>query len=268
MKNNVYIVPFDFTSVTQKGLDYAIDLAKKVGAEIKLLHVANDKNELVNKKNELEKVIKEYGSIENVTLSSLISLGDIYSEIGKMAKKFSAQLVIMGTHGMRGFQKIAGSHAMKVVTNCECPLLIVQKSTDIKPINEIVLPIDLTKESLQVVNLAGDMAHIFNAKVQVIAEKQSDEMLSTRLKNRVGIISKQYEERGVNSAINYVPKSGGFGKNIMQFVKSNEVGMIALSYHTESLLPQFDTFAQNLITNKHSLPVLIINSKLASALYF
>jgi len=44
--------------------------------------------------------------------------------------------------------------------------------------------------------------------------------------------------------------------------------MIAFAYHTESLLPQFDSFAPNLINNKEKLPVVVINSKLASALYF
>lgn len=266
--NNTYIVPYDFTPVTQKGLEYAIHLASKVGAEIKLLHIISDKKQLVAKKQELEKIISKISTPDNVNLSSIIHLGDYQTEIGKMAKKNDAQLIIMGTHGMRGFQKIAGSYAMKVVTNSECPVLIVQKNTVIKPIKQIAVPIDLTKESLQIINLAGDMAHIFNAKVQVIAEKQGDEMLTTKLKNRVGIVTKQYEERGVDAGINYVPKSGGYGKKIMQFVKQNDVGMIALSYHTESLLPQFDTFAQNLITNKPALPTLIINSKLASALYF
>ena len=51
-------------------------------------------------------------------------------------------------------------------------------------------------------------------------------------------------------------------------VKENNGGLIAIAYHYESLLPQFDSFAQDLITNKLGLPVLIVNSKLASALYF
>ena len=157
---------------------------------------------------------------------------------------------------------------MKVVTSAECPFLVVQKATEIKEIKQVAVPIDLTKESLQIVNIAGDMANILKAKVAVLAEKQKDQILNTRLQNRIGIVKKQYEEREIEASIEILNSRGSYGKKIMQFVKQNDVGLIALSYHTESLLPQFDSFAPNLITNKSALPVLIVNSKLASALYF
>jgi hypothetical protein len=54
----------------------------------------------------------------------------------------------------------------------------------------------------------------------------------------------------------------------MEHVKNNDGGMIAIAYHTESLLPQFDSFAPNLMMNKEALPFLVVNSKLASSLYF
>jgi hypothetical protein len=44
--------------------------------------------------------------------------------------------------------------------------------------------------------------------------------------------------------------------------------MVAIAYHSESLLPQFDTFAQSLITNENNLPCMILKSKQAGALYF
>lgn len=268
MSKNLYIVPYDFTPVTEKALEYAIHLAKRVNAEILIVHLASDKAKGMSMFNEMEKLKSKLDVPYGVTITTLVRVGDIFTDIGKIAKEEKAQLIIMGTHGMRGFQRVAGSFAMKVIQSAECPFLIVQKSSEIKEISQIVVPIDLTKESLQIINIAGDMANILNAKVNVIAEEQSDEILNTRLKNRIGIVTKQYEERNIEAKISFLSRGGGYGKKIMQFVKQNDVGLIALSYHTESLLPQFDSFAQNLITNKPALPVLIINSKLASALYF
>ncbi|MFT5778977.1 MAG: hypothetical protein ACI837_001934, partial [Crocinitomicaceae bacterium] len=91
---------------------------------------------------------------------------------------------------------------------------------------------------------------------------------NTRLKNRISIVTKQYEEREVKASIDILKKRGGYRKKVMNFAKLNKVDMIALSYHSESLLPQFDSFAQGFLTNKLGLPVLVVNSKLASALYF
>lgn len=268
MSKNLYIVPYDFSPVTEKALDYALFLGKRVHAEILIVHLAGDKAKGAAKLKELENLKQKLAVPAGVTITTMVKVGDIFSTLGQIAKEEKAQLIIMGTHGKRGLQRFFGSHAMKVVMSAECPFLIVQKNTELKEISNVVVPIDLTKESLQIVNIAGDMANIFNAKVNVLAEQQTDEILSTRLKNRVGIVSKQYEERGIDATINYVKSRGSYGKKIIQFVKSNDVGLIALSFHSESLLPQFDSFAQNLITNKPALPVLIINSKLASALYF
>ncbi len=268
MSKNLYIVPYDFTPVTQKALDYALFLGKRVHAEILLVHLAADKAKGMAKSAELEKLKTSLSVPAGVTIRTMVKVGDIFTEISKIAKEEKAQLIIMGTHGTRGMQRLFGSFAMKLVMSAECPFLIVQKNTELNEVSKVVVPIDLTKESLQIVNIAGDMANILNAKVNVLAEEQSDEIMSTRLKNRVGIVSKQYEERAIDATIHYVKSRGSYGKKIMQFVKKNEVGLIAISYHSESLLPQFDSFAQNLITNKPALPVLIINSKLASALYF
>lgn len=268
MSKNLYIVPYDFTPVTDKAIEYALHIGKHVDTEIRLLHIASDKPKGMAKVKLLEEVKSKLNVPSGIEITCSVRVGNIFTDLGKIAAEEKAQLIIMGTHGMRGFQRIGGSNAMKLVTSTECPFLIVQKNTELKEISEVIVPIDLTKESLQIVSIAGDMANIFKANVHVLAEKQTDQILNTRIQNRIGIVSKSYEDRGVNANVHFVKHGGSYGKKIMQYTKENNGGMIAIAYHSESLLPQFDSFAQNLITNKAGLPVLIINSKLASALYF
>jgi len=174
----------------------------------------------------------------------------------------------MGTHGLTGMQKIFGSNVIKVVTSSEVPFLVVQKNTKINEVKRIVVPIDLTKESLQITSLAGDLAKIYDAEVHVIAEKETDEILSRKLTNRISLVKDQYEDRSVKSVVNLISSSGSYQKKVIEYAKSNQGDFIALAYHSESLLPMFDTFAQNLVVNELNLPCLIINSKSASKLYF
>lgn len=267
MIKNLYIVPYDFTPVTDKAVEYALHIGKFVQAEIKILHLAEDKAKGLAKVKALEDYVSKIVPPAGCEVTSLVKVGSIFTDISKIAKEEKAQLIIMGTHGVSGFQWLAGSNAMKVITSADCPFLVVQKHTKLLDISDILVPIDLTKESLQVISLAGDMANIFGAKVHVIAEKQNDQILNTRIQNRIGIVSKTYEERGLDAKVSFV-KAGNYGKRVIQYMDANKIGMLGVSYHSESLLPQFDKFAQNLITNKEGLPVLIINSKLASALYF
>ena len=267
MSKNLYIVPYDFTPVADKAVAFALHIATHVHAEIRIMHISPDKAKGMAKVSALEEYKNTLNPPYGCDVTTSIKVGNIFTDIAKIASEEKAQLIIMGTHGVSGFQWLAGSNAMKVITSADCPFLIVQKHTELKDIKDILVPIDLTKESLQIVTLAGDMAKFFGAKMHVIAEKQSDQILNTRIQNRIGIVSKTYEERDLETKVSFV-KSGSFGKRVIQYADANKIDMIGIAYHTESLLPQFDHFAQNLITNKAGLPVLIINSKLASALYF
>lgn len=268
MSKNLYIVPHDFTKVGAKALEYGIHLGKLVDAEIQLLHVVADKSAIIAANNKLDEIIKATEIPNGVTLSKKVHVGSIFEDIGKIATLQHAQLIIMGTHGEKGMQKLFGSYAMKVITSCDIPFLVVQSNTVIKHIDEIVVPIDLTKESLQIVNLAGDIANIFQGTVHVVGEKQNDELLNQQMKNRILIVKNQYEERAVKCTVEFIKDGGSYSKKVVDYARNKAIDLIAISYHSESLIPQFDKFAQNLITNEANLPCLVINSKPASALYF
>lgn len=263
------MVPYDFTPTSQKALEYALHIGKHVHTDIKLLHLVSDKKKGMAMKTKLDELAKSTKCPDGVEISAVVKVGNIFTDIGKIAKEEKAQLIIMGTHGIRGMQRLFGSFAMKVIISADCPFLVVQKTTEIKEVNRLAVPIDLTKESLQITKIAGDMARINGAEVHVLAEKQTDQILNTRLKNRLGLVKQQYEDEiGIEPKISLVKKGGSYRKKVMSYAKENNIDMIALAYHSESLFPQFDNFAQGLITNKPGLPVLVINSKLASSLYF
>ncbi len=268
MSHNLYIVPHDFTVVGDSALNYAINLGKKVKTEIQLVHIVSDKAKLVAAKQKLEKIVLSLEKSATIEFTTKVVLGNIFEDIGKLAKKEGAQLIIMGTHGVTGMQKIFGSNVIKVVTSSEVPFLVVQKETKINDVKRIIVPIDMTKESLQIANLAGDLSNIFGAEIHVVAEKQSDEIFSRKLANRISLVRDQYEERKIQCTISLINTSGSYHKKVVDYAKNNQGDFIALSYHSESMLPMFDTFAQNLVVNELKLPCLIINSKSASNLYF
>lgn len=268
MNQNLYLVPHDFTAVGDAALNYAIHLGKRVNTEIQVIHIVSDKSKIEAAKKKVEAIIADKGSLENIKFSSIVQVGNIFEDITKIAIKERAQLIIMGTHGAVGMQKLFGSYAMKIVTSSNVPFLVVQEKTKLEKVERIIVPIDLTKESLQITNLAGDLAAIFNAELHVITEKHNDELLSRKMANRILLVKNQYDDRNLNSHVSFVTGSGSYQKKVVDYTKQNNGNFIALAYHSESLLPQFDKFAQSLLTNELYLPCLIINSKEASNLYF
>lgn len=268
MAKNIYLVPHDFSTVGDSALRYALFLGQRVNTEIILLHLTSSKGESIKASMKMDDVISKADVPASVSFRKIVREGSIFEDIGKIARSNEAQLIIMGTHGATGMQRLFGSNAMKVVTSADIPFLIVQKDTELINPKSIIVPIDLTKESLQIVNNAGDMANIFDAEVHVVGEKQNDDLLSQQMKNRILIVKNQYEERSIPCKVELMERGGSFNKKIMEYVKKNEIDMIAVAYHSESLLPQFDTFVQSLITNDKKLPCMVLNSKPASALYF
>lgn len=268
MSRNLYIVPHDLSEVGNTAFDYALFLGTHVRTEIMLVHLVDNKAKIAAAEQKLDQIKNSRTIPNNVEISRLVAAGDIFTDISKIAAREHAQLIIMGTHGARGFQKLTGSHAMKVITSCDIPFIVVQKDTKHNEIKNVVVPIDLTKESLQIVSPAGDLARMFDATVHVIGEKQNDEGLSQQTKNRVLLIRNKYDEKGAKCEVNLLNSGGSYAKKIMQFVKENDIQVIAIAYHSESLMPQFDSFAQSLITNDLNLPCMIIAAKQSGNLYF
>jgi len=269
MSKNLYIVPYDFSQTSEVALRYALFICQKVEVEICLLHLVSSSKDIATAQDKLDKVRKAQTIPTGSSITTQVEEGNIFEDIGRIANKLRAQLVIMGTHGRRGLsQKIFGSHSIKIVTSCNIPFLIIQKDVVFKEVKNLVVPIDLTKESLQIVNIAGGIAHVYNSTVHVLGPKQNDELLTQKMKTRISIIQKEYENRGVSAKIKLMEEGGSYSKKVLKYIKTNNMDMIAFAYHTESLLPQLNMFAQNLITNKDKLPCLVIHSKEASSLYF
>lgn len=268
MSHNLYLVPHDLSEVGNTALDYALFLGTHVHAEILLVHLVDNKAKIQGIEDKLNAIIATRTIPSGTIVKPCVELGDIFTDINKIANREHAQLILMGTHGAKGFQKLTGSHAMKVITSCEIPFIIVQKDTKHTDIRNIVVPIDLTKESLQIVSSAGDLAKMFNGTVHVIGEKHNDEGLSQQTKNRVLLIRNKYDEKGVSCQVNLLKSGGSFAKKVLEYAREQKSDVIAIAYHSESLLPQFDTFAQGLITNEAKLPCMIIAAKQSGNLYF
>lgn len=262
MERAIYTVPFDFTPVTQKALEYAIYVGKIVGeeVEIKLTHVVEDEKRIEAASKRLDEIIEQQGFISGVTFSKDIRKGSIFTAINKSATEDESSIVFMGTHGMSGLQKFIGSYAMKVITGSELPFIVVQQETEIKDFQHLVIPIDYTGESIQITQTAAYFASAFNAKVSVVYEDYTDVAFRSKLAMRISLIKETYTQKNIQFEIKELKGKGNTLKKLLNYVEENNCDMIALSYFTEALFPQFDTFAQSLITNKMKLPCLIVNA--------
>jgi nucleotide-binding universal stress UspA family protein len=138
------LFPTDFSEGSSQALQYAVDFTKKYGAKLYVVHVIYDiakatgwyvphvsmdqmyKDIQEGAKKELDKFgVEELGGIKSVERTVLT--GVPHEEVMNFAKKNKVDLIIMGTHGRKGIDRILfGSTAAQVVRFAPCPVLTVR----------------------------------------------------------------------------------------------------------------------------------------------
>jgi nucleotide-binding universal stress UspA family protein len=136
------LIPTDGSDYSNRAAEYGIGIAKMVNAQILAVFVIDDVVlDQIAKVTELETVereLKEDGqSIVNYVLSlakkegvkssSFIAKGRPFEQIVHLAKDQNADLIVMGTYGRRGADRILiGSVAERVIEYGPCPVLVIK----------------------------------------------------------------------------------------------------------------------------------------------
>lgn len=137
------LAPTDFSPNSEKAVAYAIQLARRVGAKLTLLHVVPEPTavdysiegisiqEIQRWEEEAEKKMKEllarakreYGQIDALQITAL----NPRDQIVQAASDLAADLMVISTHGYTGWQHLLfGSDAEKIVQHAPCPIVVVR----------------------------------------------------------------------------------------------------------------------------------------------
>ncbi len=141
-----------------------------------VMHI-NNRDEVnkivVQKLTELaDHVSKEYGIRPQIMNTE----GKIAMEVMQIAKDEDVDIIVMGTHGAKGFEEIMiGSNAHKVVSLAPCPVLTVQTHAKKLGFANIVLPIDRSTHSREKVETAISFANIYHSKLHILGLLESKE---------------------------------------------------------------------------------------------
>jgi len=265
MSERNLLVPHDFTPAGATALNYAIDLAKNFEAEINLLHVTKNNKDNKKAQNKFTDIIEKLDK-KGLVINVIVRKGDIFETIGKVAKENHSSIVVMGTHGATGMQKVFGSFAIKVIKSTHTPFIIVQEGHKYTTTKNIVFPVDISKESLQIEQVVTAIAKKTNSKVHIISEKYTDTSYKIKSAVNLQILNKEFSEHDVEHVNENVKKiSSG---EILKYAKVNKCDLIGISYYSDAMFSQFDSIFQDIITNKSKIPTLIINSKEVGNYFF
>ena len=257
------LVPTDFTNEAHSAIQHAVKLGVIVQAEVILLNVVKDKSDIpaaTTKLKEEEKWAKTVNG--QIDVRSIVRVGNIFDDIGDAASELGVSLIIMGTHGASGWQKITGSYALKVITNSSVPFIVVQDQLmNDTGYDSIVVPLDLNNETKQKLEMVASIAHYFDSEVHLITPNESDEFLSNKLKaNRIWA-AKYLKGKNVKFTTQIVDDGDNLLEGVFKLSKKVEADLIAImNLQKNSLMGVLgSSYQQEIIANKAKVPVLCLN---------
>jgi nucleotide-binding universal stress UspA family protein len=138
------LVPTDFSECSDEAVRYGLELGRRFGARVHLLHVVQDPVtqpwaaegfsvplfDVVDEwQKQAEQRLRAAIAEEDrtrVTVSSVVATP--YAEILDYAARNQVDLIVMGTHGRGGVSHmLLGSIAERVIRRAPCPVLTVRK---------------------------------------------------------------------------------------------------------------------------------------------
>jgi universal stress protein A len=133
----------DMSEPSHVAMEHAVDLARRLRAELTLVHVRSqpvgDSGVLVSSKGvladetaraeeTLERWRAEAEGHAGVPVRARIRWGDPVAEIVREASEEESELLVVGTHGRSGISRVAlGSVAEGVMRRAPCPVLVLRE---------------------------------------------------------------------------------------------------------------------------------------------
>jgi nucleotide-binding universal stress UspA family protein len=185
------LCPTDFSDSARRALDHAVALAKWYESTVTLLHVCTlgpvayapagilsspvltpaDREAFLTSMKHLAEGVA--GS--RVPIEFEVNEGQAASEILFRAAAMPADLIVLGTHGRSGFERLVlGSVAEKVLRKADCPVLTVPRiAPDVEPgrpvrFKQIVCGVDFSECSMHALECAMSMAQEADAQLTVV----------------------------------------------------------------------------------------------------
>jgi nucleotide-binding universal stress UspA family protein len=187
------LCPIDFSDYSRRALDHAIAIARWYESTITVLHVfsiapavANASGTAVFEPIVLTNVdreqllgdVRRFAEAESApptAVRAMVLEGNAANEILNHAAEMKADLLVMGTHGRSGFERLVlGSITEKVLRKARCPVLTVPRHhPDAVPatrelFERILCPVDFSDCSMNALNYAVSLAQEADAHLTVV----------------------------------------------------------------------------------------------------
>jgi nucleotide-binding universal stress UspA family protein len=202
----------DGSENTTQATQAAVDIARRRGSEIHLIHVWHDvhtphahafvKSELRQQGREiLDKEVKRIEEQGGTVTRSHLREGRTFEEVIKLGDELKADLLLVGSRGHRGLRRmLVGSNSEDIVHHAHRPVLVVRRGEGLWPPARIVVGDDFSEDARKAAELAANLGKLFGAQMLLLhavprLPQASGEVVNAKLKDRAGELEDILQQR-------------------------------------------------------------------------
>lgn len=285
------MVPVDFSEISFNACRFAVSLASKYKAEVKLVHVfynpAIDVSpyadhysyqiKLVESLREIEKSARENmlklehklkmwcikENMSQIHVTAKLINGFSTDEILEYIKKYKPALIIMGTRGLtRDNYKAFGRVASRVIENSTVPVLALPSGTvnTIGEIKSVLYATDLDPSDYSALNRLIQMMAPFKIKIHCVhicfvEKKPWDSVKLDELKAHL-----KNEYKGVDISFTNIV-SDNVMNGLETYIRNNDIDALAVTTHKRNLLEKmFIPSVSQKIYSETGKPLLVFHA--------
>jgi len=257
------IVPWDFSQVAENAFEHALVITNVLNREIILLHIISEDKDLKEAQERMQKKCDELKAQYGVNTSSLVMTGNIFTSISQAALDYKAEMLVMGTHGIKGFQRFTGSRALRVIVSSKVPFVVIQEKPQKPKYENIVFPVDFRKETKEKVAWVSYLSKHFNSRFLVFKGKVSDSGFKKNIASNLLFVENFFKNNDIEYELHSAEGKKSFEKETVEFAKKMNADMILVLTTRDITFLDYLVAAkeQYVIANPYKLPVMCINPK-------
>jgi nucleotide-binding universal stress UspA family protein len=253
------VCPVDFFPASLRAVDYAITLANNYEADLHLVHVVSpvlysteqyalNVSEIMDglekasaqKMKKLEMKARAAGA----TVTTSIRTGDVTCGISAAIDATKPDIVVMGTHGRRGLEKLfLGSVTEYFVRRLPIPVLTVRGRRRSRRLRRILVTTDFSKGTPEALNYALSIAKENQARVillhvleemRALTSKNYRAELAKRVEPKLLALVPHAARKGCDIQIRI--EAGTAYSEVLTVIKRERIDLIVMSTHGKSML--------------------------------
>lgn len=252
------LIPVDFTEQSLFAIKQSYNLAKYTNSRLVILHVYGKVGE--ERYDDLKKLVKETESESGVPCEFMNVKGNVYKETLRVAEEINATILMVGLESHISAKHILGESASKMVREAKCPVISIRGREYRDGCENILLPLDLSRESREKVDVAIQFAHYFGASIRILGVYSlSDSAYENQLLAYSHQVKQYIKSKGI-SCTNKSLASDSIAETVVEYGNKIEADLIIIMNKPSLSVKEFfsGTEAQKVV-DISNLPVMTIN---------